>query len=137
MGRFIAAAIVIAVMAVPTMSSAQTVDATVTLELTSVVYVSPQQVVVEGTLTCDQVLEGELDIVLTGKVHPGTVVPQPQTDVFPFSCSGATAFSVAVGSIRGIKFHVGQKLFVNALYVFCGDTSCDGATDEGTFTVVR
>jgi hypothetical protein len=133
MRHLITAAAVIGILSMATTASAQTV----TLDVSSVLYVSAHRVLVEGTLTCDQTLEGELDIVLTGNVHPGTVVPQPQTQVFPFTCSGVTGFTIAVDAIRGIKFHVGQVLNVDASFVFCGETSCTGVSANGDFKVVR
>ena len=130
-------AMVLAMAAVgPGQANAQIEDATVTLDVTSLMYVSPHQVVVEGTLTCDQPLSGELIFVLTGRVHRGTVVPQPSVDV-PFSCSGETPFAIAVESLRGLSFHVGQALTVNAEFVYCGATACFGVSSVAYLTVQR
>jgi hypothetical protein len=131
-------AMVLALAAVgPGQANAQIEDATVTLDVTSLMYVSPHQVVVEGTLTCDQPLSGELNVVLTGRLHQGTVVPQPSGDVDPFSCSGETPFAIAVQSVRGLSFHVGQALNVNAEFIYCGATACFGVSSVANLTVQR
>jgi hypothetical protein len=112
-------------------------DATVTLQVTAVTYVSPQQVVFQGTLTCDQPLSGDLSIVLTGRVHPGTVVPQPSVDLYPFNCAGETELAIAVPSVRGLAFHVGQDLAVYAEFTYCSDTACFSAISNTKVTVQR
>lgn len=137
MSRLIAA--VVGVLALSVVSSAQALaqDATLTLDVTSIVYVSPNQVLVEGTLTCDEPVDGELSIVLTGRLHPGTVVPQPQTVVYPFSCSGEENFSIVVEAVRGIRFRPGQRLSVYASFIVCGTTSCYGTEVSEQLTVTR
>ncbi|MCA1703387.1 MAG: hypothetical protein LC808_09040 [Actinobacteria bacterium] len=125
-------------LAVATPAVAQVEDANVTLQLASVTYVSPHEVLVTGTLTCDQPLSGTLVIVLTGRVHSGTVVPQPQTQVEGFDCSGETAFAVLVHSLRGLKFHVGQLLNVQADFGYCpSEFFCTGASTNANLKVQR
>lgn len=135
---FIIFAVVCAMLGITlSVTTAAVEDATVTLQVTSVTYLSPQQLVVQGTLTCDQPLSGELLIVLTGRLHPGTPVPQPSVDVNPFNCSGETAFAIVVPRVRGLAFHIGQDLAVYAQFVYCSETACFGVSSSANFTVHR
>jgi hypothetical protein len=122
---------------VPAVASAQE---TVTVEVTSVVFVSPHEVLVTGTITCDQPVEGSLQIVLTGRIAAGRGaigVPQPSTTVDSFSCSGETTFSVPVESVRALNFYPGQELNVYADYAVCTETGCDAHEFLGNFVVQR
>jgi hypothetical protein len=122
---------------IPAIASAQE---TVTVEATSVAFVSPREVIVTGTITCDQPVEGSLQIVLTGRIAAGRGakgVPQPSTTVDALSCSGETPFNVPVESVRALNFYRGQELAVSAEYVVCTETACFGDDFLGNFVVQR
>ncbi len=135
------------ILAAPAGAVAQTVP-TSSLTINSVTLVSESTVDVSLTLTCSEEITGELVVQVGPDLSdggPGYLhhfqVPQPQTQIFPFTCEpGANEVTIPVQTgpeFLPLKFHPGQNLYAFASFNYCLLDVCSGVAVDGTFVVQR